>query len=225
MLDQAGFVEITCRDEQKEEIGKALVREMAKMCAKLCGLGFDVKLEEYAARELCIVKHKKAGIYAELIDIQSESFCQADKFFDSNISNYGDINEITYQYLLNTIFDCFPEILLHAEIRVSNHYMPDRYELYETKNGKLIRKPAVMCACCERFFALESGLYPYKNLEAVSQYLDSEGTLGICSLKCAKKLAADPSCDEYGLLEMIEAEGDSIEHIIEHYLENHPEEK
>ncbi len=223
MLDQAGFVQITCSEDQKEKIAKALVKGMATLYACSCGCEATERVEKYVSMEICPVWKTPDGIYAELIDIQSGCFCLARDFLGEN-SYYNAFEydvDTTYEHVLLSLFNRYPDVSLHAEIRISYPHSCDRYELYYTENGRLVCQPAARCTCCGKLFDLKAGVYPYKDLEKIGEYLDSEGIDGICSVACAKKLAADPSCDEFDMLEMIEDDGDSIENIIARYQERH----
>ena len=186
----------------------------------------DIEIDDYlmerASEGICELKYTKSGIYAELLD----------HYEASHILFGGGMYPCWYTYedALKALLARYPDISLRAGISISDPYSSDHYEFYESKDGMLIRKLAARCTCCEQVFDLRAGVYPYEDIEELREgfvfpkdYVSEH--LGICSLNCAKKLAEDPTCDAFELLEDIEAEGDSIEHIIEHYLENHPEEK
>ena len=42
--------------------------------------------------------------------------------------------------------------------------------------------------------------------EGADEYLEQEGSIGICSRECAQKLLEDPDLDDFGLIEEYEEE-------------------
>lgn len=147
MLDQAGFVEIICREDQTAEIARVLIEGMAALYADSCGCRVSKLVKEYVSHEICPIWQTPDGIYAELMDIQSGCLSLSDHFLGKN--SYYDSFEYdsntTYEHVLFALFDRYPGISLRAEITISYHYSEDRYECYYTDNGELFWQAAEAC--------------------------------------------------------------------------------
>lgn len=227
MLDSAGYIKIACEKSQQEDIERALIDKIAALYAASCDLRYSDKdhlkdtpytsdqIREFAAQKICEIIRNEGGLTAEIIDIQSGCFCLADEFLGKNsyCDRFECDDKTTYSYALSSLLESFPDISIAAEITISYHYTGDRYELYRTEKGTLIRTPALCCTCCEKIFDPAEGVYPAK--ESVMDFLEDESAFGICSLQCARKLSEDPSLDDYGVLDDMDEDGITLDELIE----------
>jgi len=209
-FELGGRVEITCRDGEKSAIRKFFIDIIADLYANSCDIGYgDGRSETHnemvrntVEQTICVITETETGLRAYIDDIESGCLSMVYRITgkEEYWNSFETTDELTFNHAFRRLIEAFPTITFEAALTITYFDDVDRFELYHTENGKLVREYGLFCGCCGKIFTPENAFW-YPDPEDTLAHIATEGPISLCSSECAREVIFHKEKDRYGLME------------------------